>query len=71
MQIITGTIDRIEEKQLVITTGTGKQIIVPKESDEFQEGDAIKIICFKNNKSTEQYQNLAKDILNKILKNTE
>ena len=71
MQITTGAIDRIEEGQLVVITNTGKKIIIPQEDESLKEGDTIKVVCFKNDKTTEQYQDLAKDILNKILKNAE
>lgn len=71
MELILGIIDRIESDKLVIrANGTG-EIILPAQNKKWKEGDAIKIIVLKNDKTDEGNNALAKQILNEIIDGAE
>ncbi|MBI5254660.1 hypothetical protein HY932_02675 [Candidatus Falkowbacteria bacterium] len=71
MEIILGTIDRIEGNKLVIVANGFGEIIVPATKNIWREGDAVKLLLMKNDKADKDNQNLAKEILNNILDSAE
>ncbi len=71
MEIILGTVDRIEENKLVIATNDFGEIVVPVTKNIWREGDAVKLLLMKNDKADKDNQNLAKEILNNILDGAE
>ena len=71
MEIIFGTIDRIEDNKLVVVANGFGEIIVPTTKNIWREGDAVKLLLMKNDKADKDNQNLAKEILNNLLDGAE
>lgn len=66
---VEATIDRFEGDKAVLKLNTGETIIWPKAlfSSELREGAVINIQINPDNKTTEDKQSQAKEILNEIL----
>lgn len=72
MNIIKGTIDRFEGDKAVIKTEFGDQILWPKNklSSDLTEGAVINLAIMLDSQATDSKEELAKQILNQILKNS-
>lgn len=71
MEIILGTVDRIEGNKLVVAINGFGEIIVPVTKNIWREGESVKLLLMKNDKADKDNQNLAKEILNNILDGAE
>ncbi len=70
---IIGTIDRLEENFAVIKLTTGQEIFWDKNNlpADCVAGDTLTFTIAKDEKTTQNNEQLAKDILNQILKPNE
>lgn len=65
---ITAVIDRLENKQAVLKTETGQEIIWPIDKlNECREGETVQLILQTEQDQTAARQQIAKDFLNHIL----
>jgi len=71
MEIILGIIDQVIGNKLIIRTNDNQQLIIPINSNNWKEGQALKIIILDNAKAGAENQSLAKQILNNILQGVE
>ena len=71
MEIISGIIDRIENKKLIIKINGARELTVPTATGKWREGDAIKLVLLKDDKINVERQDLAKQILNELLSGAE
>ena len=73
MAVINGTIDRFEDEQAVVITSDGQKIILPKKllGPRAREGQALKLAIVEDGARTEASAEIAKHLLNEILKGSE
>ena len=73
MIVIKGTIDRFEGGKVVIKVENDQDIVIPKSyiEEAFKEGDSINVTFLTNDQATQDKENLAKDILNQIIKGSQ
>lgn len=67
---ITGVVDRIENDKIVIIFPSGEKINLPKTTiqSNLQEGEVVTITIQKESEVTNNKKDLAKAILNELLK---
>ena len=65
-----GVIDRIEENKAVIKLDDGQQVIWPASDlpEGLTEGDNLRLVLYMASNDTAEQEEMAKAILNKILK---
>jgi 5-keto 4-deoxyuronate isomerase len=63
------TIDRIEEKKIVLIAETGQEVVINQDliSFEIKEGDVLYLNLGKDKKEYQEKEKMAKDLLNQIL----
>lgn len=71
MEIISGIVDRIENDKLVVRINGSGEFNLPASTEKWREGDAIKLVLLKDDKTDSERQNLAKQILNELLSGAE
>jgi hypothetical protein len=69
MNYLNGTIDRIEDNQVIIKLENGSTLLWPKEKlpNNLTEGSALKLNILTDTKQTKNKEDVAKNILNEIL----
>ena len=70
---LRGTIDRFEGAQAVIILDDGQELLWPKSklTDDTTAGQAVNLYLSEDDLSTKEKNNLAKDVLNEILRGEE
>jgi ribosomal protein S1 len=71
MQIISGTIVKIEDGKIFVKANGAGEFCIPADTTKWKAGDNLKIALMKDDINDPDRQNLAKNILNEILADAE